>query len=247
LPHHCAIIPSESYTTLLTPGERFRSIALLQQRALSLEQEIVQRKKAETLMARREKELADFRDLALQSMHEVGPDGKILWANKAELDGLGYEPEDYIGHHIAEFHVDAHVIEDILAKLLRGEALYDYPARLRCKDGSVRDVVIHSNGFFEDGTFIHSRCFTRDITERKRAEQEIRRLNEELELKVKDYAAAIHQLERSSIVLSEKLDELETFHDVVVGRELKMIELEKKIQHLEAENARLKTDSQKTK
>jgi len=38
---------------------------------------------------------------------------------------------------------------------------------LRAKDGSVRHVVISSNAYFRDGKFVHSRCFTRDITERK--------------------------------------------------------------------------------
>src|SRR5581483_40539 len=40
----------------------------------------------------------------------------------------------------------------------------DYPARLRCKDGSVRDVLVTSNVFWEDGRFVHTRCFTRDVT-----------------------------------------------------------------------------------
>ncbi|MEO6246815.1 MAG: PAS domain S-box protein, partial [Opitutaceae bacterium] len=33
-----------------------------------------------------------------------------------------------------------------------------------------RDVIINSNVLFEDGKFIHTRCFTRDITEQKLAE-----------------------------------------------------------------------------
>ncbi len=44
---------------------------------------------------------------------------------------------------------------------------------MRCKDGSIRDVLVNSSGFFENGEFIHSRCFTHDITDRKRAEQKL--------------------------------------------------------------------------
>ena len=40
----------------------------------------------------------------------VGPDGKILRANRAELDMLGYRREEYVGRHIAEFHADEDII-----------------------------------------------------------------------------------------------------------------------------------------
>ena len=107
-------------------------------------------------------------------MHWVGHDGRILWANQTELDLLGYTAEEYIGHHISEFHVDAPVIEDILHRLSRGEVLREYEARLRCKDGSVRHVLIDSSALFEDGKFVHTRCFTRDISDRKKMEDQLR-------------------------------------------------------------------------
>src|SRR5262249_12693540 len=80
-------------------------------------------------------------------------------------------PEEYIGHHIVEFHADRKVGEDILQRLQRQEALRDCEVRLRCKDGSVRNVRIDSNAFIRDGSLVHTRCFTIDITEKKRADQ----------------------------------------------------------------------------
>ena len=101
-------------------------------------------------------------------------DGRILWANQTELDLLGYTAEEYVGHHISEFHLDAPVIEDILNRLGGGEVLREYEARLRCKDGSVRHVLIDSSALFEDGKFVHTRCFTRDISDRKKVEDQLR-------------------------------------------------------------------------
>src|SRR5581483_6154327 len=43
-----------------------------------------------------------------------------------------------------------------------------------CKDGSIRDVLIDSSVMWRDGQFIHTRCFTRDVTERKQAEARVR-------------------------------------------------------------------------
>jgi PAS domain S-box-containing protein len=104
-------------------------------------------------------------------IHWVGSDGTLLRVNQAKLEMLGYTREEYIGHHIAEFHVDRAAIDDILARLTHGETLCDYPATLRCKDGSIREVLISSSARFEDGRFVHTRCFTDDITERKQAGQ----------------------------------------------------------------------------
>jgi len=117
--------------------------------------------------------LRDFVENAPEGLRMVGPDGLILWANRTELFMLGYTHEEYIGHHIAEFHADAPVIEDFLARLTRGETLLDREARMVCKDGSIRYVLVNSNALFEDGKFIHTRCFTRDVTDCKRNEEKM--------------------------------------------------------------------------
>ncbi|HEX2270790.1 MAG TPA: PAS domain S-box protein, partial [Pyrinomonadaceae bacterium] len=118
--------------------------------------DITARKEAEAVLRKSERELADFFDSAAIGLHWVGENGVILRVNQAELDMLGYTREEYLGRHIADFHADRAVIDDILARLTRGERIHDYPARLRCKDGSIRDVLITSSALFEDGRFIHT-------------------------------------------------------------------------------------------
>ena len=139
-----------------------------------LEAEIKQRQQTEDALRRKERELTDFVENAAMSLHWVAADGRILWANQAELDLLGYTRDEYIGRPIADFHADADVIGDILQQLQCNETLVNYPARLRCKDGAIRHVLITSNVLWEDGRFIHTRCFTRDITEMVEAEMALR-------------------------------------------------------------------------
>jgi PAS domain S-box-containing protein len=122
-------------------------------------------------LKRSESNLRDFFENATLGLHWVDQNGIIIWANRKELEMLGYAREEYVGHSIKEFHTDGCVIEDILARLTRGETLHEYESQLRCKDGSIRTVLIDSSVLFENGKFIHTRCFTRDITERKQAEQ----------------------------------------------------------------------------
>jgi PAS domain S-box-containing protein len=133
-----------------------------------------ERERVYDALQRGERDLADLFENAVLGLRWVGPDGTILRANQAELDLLGYTPEEYVGHHIAEFHADADVAADVLRRLQAGEPLHDYEARLRCKDGSIKHVLIDASVLWEDGRFIHARCFTRDITERKLAEEALR-------------------------------------------------------------------------
>ena len=136
--------------------------------------DLTEQRKAQEALRRSEQDLSDFFDNASTGLHWVGPDGIIMRVNQAELDLLGYSREEYVGHHIAEFHVDQPIIQDILRRLGGGETLREYSARIRCKDGSILDVLINSNVLFEDGKFVHTRCFTRDVTGRKRAEEALR-------------------------------------------------------------------------
>lgn len=122
-------------------------------------------------LEQRLEELKDFVDNASTPLHWVDNNGIITWANQAELDSLGYTAEEYIGHHISDFHADEEAIKDILNRLRNNETIRNYPARLKCKDNSIKYVLINSNVLFKDGKFVHTRCFTRDITELKREEE----------------------------------------------------------------------------
>ena len=121
-----------------------------------------------------ELQLHDFFENGGIALHLVDGQGVILEANRAELELLGYDREDYVGQQIADFHADQHVIDDILARLGRGETLQKYPARLRARDGSIKHVEITSSARFENGRFINTRCFTVDVTDLMRARAEIR-------------------------------------------------------------------------
>jgi PAS domain S-box-containing protein len=143
---------------------------------------VLQQKRSQEQLRSSERELADFFDNATIGLHWVGPDGSILRVNNAELTLLGYTSDEYLGRHIADFHADRDVIDDILKRLRDGERLRDYPARMVCKDGSIKHVMIDSSVLWHDGRFVHTRCFTRDVTEQKLAEENRLRLTERLRL-----------------------------------------------------------------
>jgi PAS domain S-box-containing protein len=125
-------------------------------------------------LERSERELRDFFDNAAVGLRWVGSDGKVIRVNQTELDLLGYQRDEYEGQHVSKFFADQTVVDDILRRLASGETLIDYEARMVCKDRSVRDVVLDSSVLWDEGRFLHTRCFTRDVTDRKRAENALR-------------------------------------------------------------------------
>lgn len=177
---HSHVIPAETYTALGTDAERLRAITLWQHKAQALETEIEERKQVQAALQRRDAELADFLENAVEGVQQVGADQVVVWANQALLGLLGYTAPEYVGHPLGAFHVRQDGFEEFWRKLMRREDICDYPAELRCKDGSVKHVLIHSNGLWDGDRFVHTRCFIRDVTEQKRMEQALRDSNREL-------------------------------------------------------------------
>lgn len=166
--------------------------------ASKIARDITEQKRAQEGLLRAEQEFRDFVENATVGMHWVGPDGIILWANRTEMEMLGFAREEYIGHHIAEFYIEQPVIEDVLRRLTNHETLCNYEASLRCKDGSSRHVLINSNVLWEGDKFIHTRCFTRDVTERRQSDAQIAALGREAEHRTKNVLATVQATVRLS-------------------------------------------------
>jgi PAS domain S-box-containing protein len=125
-------------------------------------------------------ELDDFFENSAVGLSLLAGDGTILRANRAELEMLGYTAEDYVGRNILEFHVARGAIDDIFTRLRRNEQIDQIPARLRAKDGSIRDVLITATARLSDGELIDVRSITVDVTDRARSEELLRRHDERL-------------------------------------------------------------------
>ncbi len=203
---HSGVIPMEDYTVLIGDERRLLNVTQLQQKAQALETEKLERQEAQKALKNRDAELADFLENALEGVQKAGPDQRILWANRALLKLLGYPANEYFGRHLAEFFTDRQEFEEFWTKLMRREEIYDYPANLICKDGSVKHVLIHSNGLWEGERFLHTRTFIRDITERREMEQALQLAHDELEMRVNERTAELQRKNVQIIRQSEILD-----------------------------------------
>ncbi len=139
-------------------------------------------------------------------MQRTGPDRRVLWANKALLRLLGYAAKEYLGFPFADFFVDAAVANEFWARLMAREEVYGFPAEMRCKDGSIKHVLIQSNGLWDGDEFVHARTFIHDVTERKQTEQALRQAHDELEARVAERTAELREKNQQISQQAEKLD-----------------------------------------
>jgi PAS domain S-box-containing protein len=100
------------------------------------------------------------------------------------------------------------------------------------EDGAHYSIVSKFPIFDDQARLVFVGGIAFDITECKQAETE-------REILLFDLQVARQRLQASQEQLKEKIEELESFHDIVVGRELKMIQMEKEIVKLRSENERL--------
>lgn len=156
---HTHVLPAERPSR--TPGrpDRLHNLLLLQQKACALETEITEQRRLQNALVEREAELLDCLESAALGMHWITPGGTIVWANKAQLELLGYTREQYTGHHISQFHAVPFECANMLQRINRREELRAYPATLQCNNGTLRRVHIDSNPFFRKGQVAYTRCF----------------------------------------------------------------------------------------
>jgi len=65
---------------------------------------------------------------------------------------------------------------------------------MRCKDGSIKDVLINSSVYSEGGRFIHTRCFTQDVTQLEQARKQRKAQAEGLEKTVTERTARLREV-----------------------------------------------------
>mmetsp|Transcript_40403 Transcript_40403/g.75666 ORF Transcript_40403/g.75666 Transcript_40403/m.75666 type:complete len:721 (-) Transcript_40403:241-2403(-) len=143
-----------------------------------------------------ERELMDFFDNAPIAMHWLGGTGTVLWANKREMNLLGYSPEEYIGKPIMNFCPDDEkLVLKIFHQLGTGNTISDVPVRFRTKDGRLKHLLIDSNvNWNADGSFHHTRCFIRDDTGRQIREAQMAMAKEKEERAHKQKEALLRKL-----------------------------------------------------
>jgi PAS domain S-box-containing protein len=184
--------------------------------------DITDKKQTEEELKKKTQQLQDYLDNATIGLHWVNADGIIIWANAAEMNLLGYEADEYIGRPVTDFHEDKETIKEVLRRLHEKEKINKFESILICKDGSRKNVLINTSVLWENDRFVHTRCFTVDITEKRQAQELLGKLNAELEEKVavrtQKLIHANEQLRRSEERYYKMIDEVEDYSIIMLDK-----------------------------
>src|SRR3954454_12006647 len=149
-------------------------------------------------------------------------EGKILQANDAVSELLGFRPDEVVEQSLSRFISQDETREFTAALREVVERGVTRNARLnpRSASGEVIPTTLNASALRDsDGKVIGAIGILRDM---------------------RAYEEVVRDLEESKTELQEKILDLEKFEEVVVGRELKMIALEKELENLQRENDKLK-------
>jgi PAS domain S-box-containing protein len=128
------------------------------------------------------------------------PDGTLTFVNEAYCRYFGKPREELIGYSFSPLvaEEDKALVVAAFNSLDKSNQVVTYEHRVVLPDGSLRwqqwtDRLV----FFESGKILEYASVGRDITERKKAEDELRRLNLELEDRVLERTEALSEANRS--------------------------------------------------
>jgi PAS domain S-box-containing protein len=134
------------------------------------------------------------------------PDGIISYLSPSCKEILGYSPEELIGTNPVIFHSeDVKKVQQALARALKGEKGSGLEYRILPKQGGIKWISHSWSPIFLDNKIQSIVSVIADITERKKSDEKIQKLHDNLMRRSNELAAANKELETFSYSVSHDL------------------------------------------
>jgi PAS domain S-box-containing protein len=149
--------------------------------------------------------------------------GIITSWNRGAERLFGYTEQEAIGRSVTILMPPDRINEEpgILASIKKGESVEHYETVRRRKDGTLLDISLTVSPIKDDeGAVIGASKVARDITERKRQETELRRLKDELEVRVRERTSELIETQERLMRVTSQLSLTEHQERRKLAREL---------------------------
>jgi PAS domain S-box-containing protein len=134
-------------------------------------------------------------ETAQEGVWMIDADRRTTYVNQYAADLLGYKPEEILGRHLFEFvYREEHARSDreLATQQNEGHAVLVHDFRLMRKDGTPVWTLIAACPVQDDaGRYLGSLAMITDITQRRENEEQVRRLNVELEQRIRERTAQL--------------------------------------------------------
>jgi PAS domain S-box-containing protein len=170
--------------------------------------DITERKRTEEALRDSEERFRNLTDLLPQTVFEVDLKGHLTFANRFGFESSGYTPEDLArGLDSLQLFIpeDRNRVKKNVRRRLKGEVIGGIEYTTLRKDGSTFPVLTYSSPIIREGRPVGLRGIAVDITERKQAEETLRKSEHELRalLEATHDAACLTDPEGNLIALNE--------------------------------------------
>lgn len=162
---------------------RFLPVAMETGRQFVIYEDITERKQAEQDLRKSEEQFRTIFENANDEIVYLDKNGIVLDVNRKVEDIFGYTPEEVIGHHVAHAGVfepaDSEKLQQLFEEVVAGRPARMMELKARRKDGSTVFVETSNNVIRKGDEIEGILTIVRDITERKMAEEALRKSEEE--------------------------------------------------------------------
>ena len=161
---------------------------------VALVTDITERKRAEAGLWKSEEQFRIVFRHAVDGILVTTADGKIVMVNQAFATMHGYTPEEmaHVDFRALDTPESARMAPERIQRLLAGEEM-TFEVEHFCKNGGTISLEVSATKT-DFGGEVHLFGFHRDITDRKRAEEALRKSNDELERRIKERTARLRAL-----------------------------------------------------
>ena len=192
---------------------------------LAVMHDVTERKRAEEALRESEERFRSLFENAPLGYQSLNADGNFIEVNETWGKVLGYTKEEVLGRNFSEFiHPDfrEHFKESFPRFKSMGYILGVEFEMIR-KDGS--EIIVSFDGKIgheEDGSFRQTHCVLSDITERKRAEEALRRSQASLQTSLREWGATFNAMNDPVALVDseEKIRRCNRAMALLVGREV---------------------------